>query len=182
MITYQFNDIQTTSITNLKVGDTTKALNYAKIGKDGKPTLCTIKVTSIKEVVAGVFYQGTCEVVQQVSTSNILDYDLYVISDLHNTDLVQTSTINFFNKYGYAIFLQSSGYRDSINKESVSLSGQIKLLEHRVNLYLAKDLKDNRVTACFRGTHKDFVKYLQDNNLSEILNYYNELLKINRQA
>lgn len=180
MKTYQFGDIQTTSVSDIKVGDIVKALNYAKIGKDGKPTLCTIKVASIKEVVHDIFYTGTCEVMQTQTTSNILTYNLYVVSDLQNTDLLQSTTINFFNKYGYAIYLQSSGYRDSVNGESVSLSGQIKLLEHRVNLYLKQDLKDNRVVPCFSGSHKDFIKYLQDKDLQDIAKYYNDLLKVNR--
>lgn len=180
MRTYTLNNGAITLQGNYKQGDITKALDMSNIGKDGKPRLVTIKITSLKEVVKDVFYMGECEILQAQQQSNILTYNLYFIEDLQSNDLLQASTINFMKKYGYALFFQSSGYRDTTNNESVSLSGQIKLLEHTINYYVKEDLKDSRIAPRFRGSHKDFIKYCEDNKLTDVLKQYEEMIKLAR--
>ena len=193
MRTYSFMDGKITITTDAPIyaGDIVKADNNEKKDKNGKSTLCTIRVLTIKECVPNVFYQGTCELVQVASASNILDYNLYVVEDIQTTDLFQTSTMRFFLDNDFAIYCQSSGYRDEHTGDVLPLSSQLKLLEHRVNYYDSVSLKDNRVTALFRGNHKDFIEWLSkapilddEKNVlvtkekaNKVLEYYNLLIK-----
>ena len=91
----------------VKVGDVVKVDDLLDRDNHGKMKLKLARITS----------ETTCEIVQQVATSNILSYDLCVF-DIGKTDLCQSSGIRQLSQEPLSIYVweQSNGERDEKGK------------------------------------------------------------------